>query len=352
MSTPTVLLMTSVIPLNAKTRKSSELSKLKFIHETITNDVKEVTKGDVNKIPDEPTAIETLNFLKDFTNARTTYKWTQGPKLFANFHSLISDCIIAEEVWDEEVAKTTTETVASFTAAYNNFKDSMLQELRYDDQVEYLRNLKKPDSMPVREFLQRLKTLNVLSRRFPDAPPTDPGLTDFELKRCFHHAMPVAWQRNFTIAGKKYTTESLSDIYTYMMTQEQADSLTTPTVPSPPIAKSHGPSTRNVRNGASNTNTSPSNQGGSVHKIKPSDPCPLPTHQNHIWYRCNQNRHGIHGDDTRRPISSEYSTTPQHVTSNPPAESNMIEPAETNYVHFEDQDDDFTFPDGESEHDS
>ena len=30
----------------------------------------------------------------------------------------------------------------------------------------------------------------------------------------------------------------------------------------------------------------------------------------------------------------------------------MIEPAETNYVHFEDQDDDFTFPDGESEHDS
>lgn len=120
---------TSIITLQAKARKTSELSAVKFQRKTVTNDVEDITQLYVYKLPDECSPIEVFNFLKSFT-----------------------------------------ETVATFTVALTNFKTSMLQELRHDDQLEYLRNIRKPASMMLREFLQKLKTLNSLSKRFPDAP--------------------------------------------------------------------------------------------------------------------------------------------------------------------------------------
>eukprot|EP00526_Cylindrotheca_closterium_P013956 CAMPEP_0113605192 /NCGR_PEP_ID=MMETSP0017_2-20120614/2194_1 /TAXON_ID=2856 /ORGANISM="Cylindrotheca closterium" /LENGTH=340 /DNA_ID=CAMNT_0000513661 /DNA_START=48 /DNA_END=1070 /DNA_ORIENTATION=- /assembly_acc=CAM_ASM_000147 len=326
------LSLPSIIALNAKARKPSELTHVKFTRKTTTNGVEDYTQVYLPKLPDDCNSLETFDFLKKFENGRRDLQWTTGPKLFSNMLTLLSECTDAEDTWEDLTAQSATETVATFTVAFTGFKSAMLSELRHDDQLEYLRTISKPDTMTVRAFLQRLKTLNSLAKRFPDAPATNSGLTDMELKRCFHHGMPKKWRDNFTVAGRVYSSETLNAIYIYMTTQEAAAPVKKPSPKTPSTSNDSGD------NQAPRSNTTP---GG---RIQPNDPCPLPGHGNHIWYLCRQNHFGKHHADTHRPqTQASTSTPPGTSTVSTPDTASSSSSATGAEQHFIDYDGDADF---------
>jgi len=334
--TPTeTMTLTSVITIEAKARKKSELSALKFSLKTTNNNTEEYLSQYVYKLPEDYNALECFSFFKGVDNARTYLGWTTGPKLFTNFRMLLSDCPIAEDTFESEAAQSATETVATFNVAYAGFKSAMLTELRHDDQLEYMRTLQKPSSLTVREFLQRLKTLNSLSKRFPDAPQGQSGLNDSDLKRCFHNAMPATWQKTYSTAGFRYVSQTLDHVYQYMVTQEQSKPLPPP-APLPPTSPAVNRRNRSGNADASNTSgdtterNTPVRNGRNNRRIQPEDTCPLPGHGNHRWYDCRLNAQGRHHDNTHRPTGSLPSeaapsssttasglTPPDTTTSNP-----------------------------------
>ncbi|MGH7955172.1 MAG: hypothetical protein ACREOZ_04350, partial [Gloeomargaritales cyanobacterium] len=75
--------------------------------------------------------------------------------------------------------------------------------LKLDDHyllLDYLRDVKKPRAMGVSEFFQRFAEIHMLLIEFPDVTLMN-LLNEQEYKRLLLKAMPIEWQRSFTLAG-------------------------------------------------------------------------------------------------------------------------------------------------------
>lgn len=155
--------------------------------------------------------------------------------------------------------------------------------------------------------------------------------------------LPAVWRKNFAVAGKKYPSESLNALLTYMTTQEAAEMSLPPhqqlpgnnapseSIPSGSIPPSQAPTQASLC--PPTVPTRPTR----VPNIKPNDICPLPNHQNHTWYFCRFNKHGKNGDNTLRPSDASATaatpdTTTSSVTSSSPA------PNASGDIHFIDLD--------------
>ena len=84
--------------------------------------------------------------------------------------------------------------VANFDLALATWKSEVMAGEHYEDQIEYLKHLKKPPELDPRKVLRKLQVENRQACELADAPLDDAGLTDLQMRRAFVQAMPASWQ--------------------------------------------------------------------------------------------------------------------------------------------------------------
>ena len=87
-----------------------------------------------------------------------------------------------------------------------------------ENQKDYMRLIKKNDSLDVTNFLNRLEYMNISITAFPDASEED-KFDDEELKMLFYKAMPARWRTNFISAAQDPHESELEFIRNYMAEQ-------------------------------------------------------------------------------------------------------------------------------------
>ena len=221
-------------------------------------------------------------------------------------------------------------TVNNFELTLNEFKRELLEGYNNEDQMDYLRNLKKPGKMEPSQFLLKLRAANRMATQLPNVPEDEEGFSDQQLRRVFLSAMPRTWQDNFENASLTIYNSTLQEIRTYMDRQSVKD-------PYVPRAKPHeggahgnaqGRNDRNHRRGGQqgrggqgNRNGNGNNRNGNQtnvnaganrstgnrtgNRIQNGDPCPLPGHGNHTWGQCRANRFN---DDARNGQGNQANT--------------------------------------------
>ena len=86
---------------------------------------------------------------------------------------------------------------AVFRRHLESFRAQFLDEMAAEDQIEYLRTTKKPKSLPVKEWIRRMKTINNYLPFMADAVRR---LTEEELIRnCITPNIPFPWKKDFKL---------------------------------------------------------------------------------------------------------------------------------------------------------
>jgi hypothetical protein len=80
-------------------------------------------------------------FLRKFHHAKDTLHWTTGPILFQKFEILLQG--FHRQAWSDEAEAVGTKTVQHFADALTSFKSQLLENEDYDDQMDYIQQLKK-----------------------------------------------------------------------------------------------------------------------------------------------------------------------------------------------------------------
>jgi hypothetical protein len=132
-------------------------SKLEFVkHQRTTtdaNDVRETTEERVPKLAEDASPYEILRFLSAFNRTKINLSWTTGPKLFQKFPMHLEG--YHYDAW-ELITDGVNPTVALFTTSIEEFKNELLEGYTYEDQMDYLRDLKKPGKLEPSTFLLKL----------------------------------------------------------------------------------------------------------------------------------------------------------------------------------------------------
>ena len=90
------------------------------------------------------------------------------------------------------------------------------------DQLDYLRNVRKPREFTPEELTTRLQHINLMIPEFIDATEAN-MLTDEEIKDIIYEAMPRGWKTNYINSGKEIHKETLESIKRYMSTQQTSE---------------------------------------------------------------------------------------------------------------------------------
>ena len=276
--------------------------------ETVNNVTEEISEM-LFKLTDDATPFLILRFFSTFKHVRQTMQWTTGPKLFQKFRVHLSDTHLS--TWSALNAGV-HETVANFDSGIFEFKTTLLTGYKYYDQMDYLRNMKKPPTMSPGEFLLAFRASEARACQLPDAPLADAGFQEIERRRIYYSAMPYAWTEKFDDANMTVEDETLGDMRAYFDKLHIRD----PYEPRKSNDNQKGNSTsgnknksgsnqssgnrsnrRNNNNNQSRNNSgSNSNNQGQGRRIQSGDPCPLPNHQGHTWGECRMN----HYNDSRQ----------------------------------------------------
>ena len=186
----------NIIPL----KPDFDESKLQFVKHKITRDengVREETEQRVPTLPITATAYQKLMFFEAFSRARLIMGWTTGPKLYSKFVMHLS--LVHLRTWTTTVGNH-NQTVANFDVDLQAFKSTLLTGYRYHNQMDYLREVKKPrESSPI-DFLNLFLSAEQMALELPDTPALQPGFSEAERRRCYYKAMPILLQISMLMA--------------------------------------------------------------------------------------------------------------------------------------------------------
>jgi hypothetical protein len=211
---------------------------------------------------------------------------------------------VVEAAVDADVVQPPVHDMVFFTNAAGNFMANLFDKADWTEQADYIRTLRKPKTMPPKQFLSRLRHLVSMLSSFPQAPAQI--FTEDELKHIFLYAHPTVLFDHFENAGMTAASEIMSDIKRYMDQQAAKEALSaTRQVPkNRGNGYGHGNgnntgSGNSSRRNCGRTNcgcgTSNRNQGytggrggsrggrggGNQARTQAQDPCPLQGHSNH-----------------------------------------------------------------------
>ena len=116
--------------------------------------------------------------------------------------------------------------LTDFKASQDSFKRSRFMGDSYEQQVKFLKSIKKPKDIEPSLFNVLLSYHNLLLRELPGAPAeaAEASLSASEIQRIFLRSMPTSWQENFEDASKTTANTSLQELQDYMQTQSDRDS--------------------------------------------------------------------------------------------------------------------------------
>ncbi len=296
--------------------EQSGIHRIKHTQSREVNGVSEKTTVEVPQLSENAGTYELLTFLREFELARATMSWTTGPKLYEKLLMHLQG--YHRQTWSDEAAGN-AQTVATFDATVLAFKQQLLENEDYDNQMDYIRELRKPRDMKPGTFLLYLRIQNSMVQELPGAPNGaaaglfGAGFTDRHLRRIFLHAMPPAWQSTFEDADKSVTDTSLNAMRTYFDKQYAKDPYKGQTDRNKnkqgnPDPQNPGKTNRNSggrnsqrggRGGGRGRGGRGPGQGGQT-CIQNSDPCPLPGHAGHTLGKCLSNKFADDRPGTRQ----------------------------------------------------
>jgi hypothetical protein len=134
--------------------------------------------------------------------------WTSGPRLYEKF---------------EVRAAGLAQTIATSDETIQAFKSQFLEDEDYDNQLDFIRELKNPCNMKPGTFLFYLRIQNSMVQELPGALDVEPGFVDQQLRIIYLHAMPVQGQSKFEDADKTVVDMSLNAMCAYFDKQHAKD---------------------------------------------------------------------------------------------------------------------------------
>ena len=242
-----------IIWISSKPREHKKTRYATFKREvTDANGVRTTSYATVPLIEEDHTPVELFNIVREFENVQVTQHMDDGEKLFDDFRSIVTSCRKATTIWTDLCDGLQDLSIDNFNLTFEAFKMEITRKLNYQDQLEYIRTLRKPGPMSVDDFSREMTILNDLAKQFPDAPINPPGIGEDEMVRLFFHAMPEAWQEAYVSAGYRYYSSTFNEVYDYMEAMEETD-------PFEPDKKTSGNKSNGNNGSGSNGNSSNNN---------------------------------------------------------------------------------------------
>ena len=208
----------AIIPMKPDYNKDS-VEYVKHRRAEQQDGVTEEIQERVPVLQDDSTAYQTLEFFAAFEKCRRHMEWNTGPRHYQRFGLHLTGSHLTN--WEAQIDGA-DETVDEFDEQLGAFKLTLLQGYKYGDQMDALREMKKPRDQTPSQFLLAFRAAESRAVQLPDAP-NNAGFTDDERIRIFFKAMPSSWQDKFDDANMRVENEELGDIRQYFDKQQQKD---------------------------------------------------------------------------------------------------------------------------------
>jgi hypothetical protein len=104
----------------------------------------------VPRLSENAGTYELLTFIREFQQACSIMSWTTGPRLYKKFEVHLQG--FHRQTWTDEAAGL-AQTVVTFDTTVRAFKSQLLEDEDYDNQLDFIRELKKPRDMKPGTFL-------------------------------------------------------------------------------------------------------------------------------------------------------------------------------------------------------
>ena len=125
----------AIIPLKPDYEESS-IHRIKHSQARDIAGVSEKTTVEVPRLSEDAGTYELLMFIREFQRARTIMSWTTGPRLYEKFEMHLLG--FHRQIWTDEAAGQ-PQTVVTFETTISAFKDQLLKNEDYDNQLDYIR---------------------------------------------------------------------------------------------------------------------------------------------------------------------------------------------------------------------
>ena len=167
-------------------------------------------------------SIEALFYgVEEFGEACKGLQWDAFEELSDGFRLILRGT--ARERWDMTVGSIPEAdelNQARFQTAINDWLLTFFDGDARQTQMTFIEHLKKPRSMEVRAFSERIGTMISRAKKIPPINE-DVTITDAKRKTITFEAMPFPWRNEFQAAGKKLNEESMQDMVQYMVNAKE-----------------------------------------------------------------------------------------------------------------------------------
>ena len=129
-----------------------------------------------------------------------------GTMMFLYFNKCLTDNALEE--WQSVTPHEDNQTVETFKYLIEEWFSALLPDNAFLIQKEWMTNtMKKPFVMRVKDFGNRLKTLNRFLALMPQDEEKDMIFTDTDLKALLLKSMPHTWQNSYLLKGTRITDD-------------------------------------------------------------------------------------------------------------------------------------------------
>ena len=152
------------------------------------------------------TTIEFLfNTVLSFQTMSSRMEFT-GAMMYSYFDKCLLDNALEE--WRLVMPHEDDQTVKSFKFSLEEWFNALLPDSAFLAQKEWMTNtMKKPFIMKVKDFGNRLKTLNRFLTLMPHDDDKDSAFTDTDLKALLLKSMPLSWQNAYLLKGTRVSDD-------------------------------------------------------------------------------------------------------------------------------------------------
>eukprot|EP00978_Attheya_sp_CCMP212_P003509 scaffold7233_cov63-Attheya_sp.AAC.8 len=183
-----------------------------------------------------------IHTVREFDEVADDLEFTEAHEKFTNFRKCL--CDVAHGDWDTTKVGQAM-TIAGFKAMMYAWKLMILPEDIDEAQKNYIKTVKKPYTIMVRDFVKRLCQMASYLPEFP-RPMAATALLETDLKSIIFHGMPHAWQENFVHVNMHISSIKSAQMTNYLTSEQVIADTRRDKNP-----KGHGSSGRNSHNGCS-----------------------------------------------------------------------------------------------------
>jgi hypothetical protein len=165
-----------------------------------------------------------LNTVLSFQTMSSRMEFT-GVMMYSYFDKCLLDNALEE--WRSVTPHEDDQTVENFKISMEEWFNALLPDNAFLAQKEWMMNtMKKPFIMKVKDFDNRLKTLNCFLTLMPHDDNKDAAFTDTDLKALLLKFMPLSWQSAYLLKGTRVSDDFRQMLFYFIQFQSITDNQT------------------------------------------------------------------------------------------------------------------------------